>query len=272
MPITRKSISRAAVAASALLALSGCETTDPVDGNIGVENNSFSAKLKEIGYEPLLMPSSINEPGALVALSTNDDGDTYLEWVGDLASCGVPEEVFEPREGAFPQFGGGKSYDIGLNVLANLNGGATVGGNLGAAKSSTLTVNKAGNEVIPRLLVAAWLTNPLNEEQINPACFSAMKDQKVAIISDVAFIEDGAFGFKDQNGAKINVDAAVLEEIGELGGDIGASAASDGEMSFNERIYVGYKTAFFLPGNSFLGSGGEGLEDATDALGAAIGD
>jgi len=271
MPNTRKSVSLAAVAAAALFALSGCETTDPVSGTIDPESNSFTAKLTEIGYTPLLMPSSINEPGALVAVSTNDGGDTYLEWVGDLASCGVPEDVFAPREGAFPQFGGGKSYDIGLNVLANLSGGATVGGNLGAAKTSQLTVNKAGNEVIPRLKVAAWLTNPLNEENIEDYCLKAITDQKVAIISDVAFIEDGSFGFKDQNGAKITVDAAVVEEIGELGGDIGASAASNGEMSFNERIYVGYKTAFFLPGSSFLGSGGEDLEDATDALSGAIG-
>ena len=128
--------------------------------------------------------------------------------------------------------------------------GVESGANTKWIKSLTYKVNKAGKEVLERHMVESYLEQ--NEDKLDPKCVRDLDRQRFAVLVDVAFIEDGTVTFKKISEADAKVDAS--EAASRLGVSVANASSNwkknaDGEMTIKQRLYVGFKEAFYVSGN-----------------------
>jgi hypothetical protein len=266
---------RTMVIVGGLLALAGCN-----GGETGVKNtvdNGFVRFLSEAGYTRTPMPSTLESGGSLVFVKTTT-GDKQIEWVGDLLACGVPETVVfgaDPqtrerlRNGRFPQFTAASSNDFGVALALSFDGvGADA--DVGGIKRAIITIEDAGHEVIQRLAVASFLSDPATRTTIQPFCTEALEKQKVAVLVDVAYLDKAKVEFYKDFSLKAKLTAPEVIEALKLGLDAQGKVQADGTMVVDERIYVAFKEAFYAPGEGGLPSGspapGEEQDEAPDML------
>jgi hypothetical protein len=271
----RKAGTRTMAIASGMLALASCNGDKAaVEGTV---DNGFVRFLSESGYTRTAVPSTLESGGSLVFVK-DEGGDKQIEWVGDLLACGVPETVVfgaDPqtqerlRNSRFPQFTATGADDFGVAVALNFEGvGADA--DVGGIKRAILHIDDAGHEVIQRLAVASFLSDPATRATMQPFCTEALEKQKVAVLVDVAYLDKAKVEFYRDFGLKAKLTAPEVIEALKLGADAQGKVQSDGSMVVDERIYVAFKEAFYVPAEGALPSGapspGEEQDEAPDML------
>jgi hypothetical protein len=276
----RKASTGALVVVGGLVALIGCSTDKTaVEGTV---DNGFVRFLEDSGYTRVAMPSTLESGGSLVFVK-DQDGDKQIEWVGDLLACGVPEDVVfgadeetrdRLRNGRFPQVTASGTDDFGVAVALNFEGvGADA--DVGGIKRAILTIEDAGHEVIQRLAVASFLSDPASRAQMKPFCVEALDQRKVAILVDVAYLQKAKVEFYKDLHLKAKLTAPEVIEALNLGLDAQGKVAADGSMVVDRRTYIAFKKAFYVPAEGSLPSAAPSaseeempglLEDATADL------
>lgn len=244
---------------------------DPIGPTV---NNAFVKFLEDNKYVIAPIPSNLESGGSLVYVKTTD-GEKSIEWVGDLVTCGVPEDVvFGPgaaqRNNLFPSFNATGNNDLGATYSLKVLGLGT-GANLGLARGFIIDVDDAGKEVVHRLAVASFITNPNTRSQLKPFCLDALDNQKTAVLVDVAYIEKGKVRVFRDDEFTTELDASELEELAGADGELKVGVDSDGTMNITERVYVGFKEAFYVPEEGALAlNENVNLRPATDDLRAIM--
>ena len=164
--------------------------------------------------------------------------------------------------------GSKNNFGFGVKLPAKVIEGAV---DAKVLRKTVTTVDAAGHEVIQRLAVANFLTDPLTRRTMKDYCVKAIESQKVAVLVDVAYVEKGKFEFYKDDG--LTLKATSAEIIKGLGLDASAEAKvkADGSMTIDKRVYVAFKDSFYVPESGTLANSTNSLEDATADLQAASG-
>ena len=219
------------------------------------------------------MPSTLESGGSLVYIK-NEGNKKTIEWVGSLLDCQVPEAVVygesedsrkRTKNASFPSFSGSSINDFGIAVNL-IYKGVGINADAKAFKKTIMTVDEAGHETVQRLAIAYYLADPLRRRKMKKHCVDAIAQHKVAVLVDVAYVEKGKFELYTDNGLTVKVKGSEVIEALDLDASARAKVKNDGTMTINERIYVAFKAAYYIPESGTLSNGTSKLQDATKDL------
>jgi hypothetical protein len=239
--------------------------------------DEFTRYLEDNGYALIPLPSRLERGGSLVYIK-DKGGEKQIEWVDDLIECGVPEDIVygdtdEAREralnGGFPGFEGRRTVDLGANAALSIKG-VEPGVGFDIIRKTEFDMQQSGHETIRRLRVAHFLADPLQRRSMKSECIEAVVTQRTAVLYDVAYIEKGTASFFKGTGGEVRLKGPELLnalKVDNLEADARAKLENEGVMEIDDRIYIAFKEAFFVPETGTLATPGPiRLEDATPAL------
>jgi len=165
----------------------------------------------------------------------------------------------------FPQFRGSGKGEFGANAALSIKG-VEPGIEFGIIRKTEFDIRRSGHEVIRRLQVARFLADPVERQSMKPACREAVINQRVAVLYDVAYIEEGEASFFRNDGGEIKIKGPELLKalnVADLEVSARTKLEKEGTIEFDDRVYVGFKEAFYVPETGTLAGSINQLKDAT---------